>query len=75
MTIDLFIPILRQLLHMVGGYMIAQGYFDEGATDAFVGLGINLATLIWWLIDRYRINEANKAVAKVAADKTDGAGA
>jgi len=75
MTIDLFIPILRQLLHMAGGYLIALGYFDEGAADAFIGVGINLFTLGWWAIDRVRINRANKILAKVAADKTDAAGA
>lgn len=75
MTIDIFIPILRQLLHMAGGYLIAQGYFDEGAQDAFIGVGINAVTLIWWAFDRYRINRANKIIAQVAADNTDPAGA
>lgn len=75
MTIDLLIPVLRQLLQIMGGIFIARGYLDQGAVDAFVGLGLNLATLIWWAVDRYRINEANKAIAKVAADKTDEAGA
>lgn len=75
MTIDLFIPLLRQLLHIFGGYLIAQGYFDEGAAEALVGLGVNLFTLGWWLVDRYRINRANKAIAKIADDKTDVAGA
>lgn len=75
MTIDLLIPILRQLAQIVGGILIARGVFDDGTAEAFVGLVVNLSTLVWWLVDRYRINEANKAIAKVASDKTDEAGA
>lgn len=36
MTIDLFIPILRQILQIVGGILIARGYFDQGMADALV---------------------------------------
>ena len=75
MTIDLFIPLLRQLAQIVGGILIARGIFDDGTAEAFVGAVANLAVLVWWLVDRYRINEANKAIAKVASDKTDTAGA
>lgn len=75
MTIDLLIPIIRQIAQIVGGMLIARGVFDDGTAEAFVGLVVNLSMLTWWLIDRYRINEANKAIAKVASDKTDTAGA
>ncbi len=75
MTIDLLIPIIRQIMQIVGGMLIARGIFDEGSADAFVGLVVNAAMLLWWAFDRYRINEANKAIAKVASDKTDAAGA
>jgi hypothetical protein len=75
MTIDLFIPVLRQLVQILGGMLIARGVFDDGSAEAFVGLVVNLAVMIWWAVDRYRINEANKTIAKVAADKTDLAGA
>jgi hypothetical protein len=75
MNIDLFIPLIRQIAQIVGGMLIARGIFDDGAAEAFVGATANLAVLIWWLVDRYRINEANKAIAKVASDKTDLVGA
>lgn len=74
MTIDLLIPLIRQLAQTLGGILIG-GIFDDGTAEAFVGAVANLAVLIWWLVDRYRINEANKAIAKVASDKTDLAGA
>lgn len=75
MTIDLIIPLIRQLAQILGGILIARGIFDDGTAEAFVGAVANIAVLIWWLIDRYRINAANKAIAKVASDTTDVAGA
>jgi len=75
MSIDLLIPLIRQIAQIVGGMLIARGVFDDGTAEAFVGAAANLAVLIWWLVDRYRINEANKTIAKVASDKTDAAGA
>lgn len=59
MTIDLLIPILRQFLQIIGGALIARGYFDQGMADALVGLGVNLLVLAWWLFDRSRINRRN----------------
>lgn len=59
MTIDLFIPILRQLLQVVGGVLLARGYFDSATVDAFVGLGVNVLVLLWWLFDRNKINKRN----------------
>jgi hypothetical protein len=75
MTIDLLIPLIRQIAQIVGGMLIARGVFDDGTVEAFVGLVVNLSVMIWWAVDRYRINEANKTIAKVASDKTDTAGA
>ncbi|PRD40862.1 hypothetical protein C5748_24825 [Phyllobacterium phragmitis] len=56
MKIDLIIPILRQLLQVIGGALIARGYLDQGAADALSGLVINGLALGWWLFDRHRIN-------------------
>lgn len=75
MTIDLLIPLIRQLAQILGGILIARGIFDDGTAEAFVGAVANLAVLIWWLVDRYRINRANRAIAKIAHDATDQAGA
>ena len=75
MTIDLLIPLIRQLAQIFGGILIARGIFDDGTSEAFVGAVANIAVLIWWLVDRYKINEANKVIAKIASDKTDSAGA
>lgn len=68
MTIDLFIPILRQILQIVGGILIARGYFDQGMADALVGLGVNVLVLGWWLFDRNKINRKN-LINKYIADR------
>lgn len=70
MTIDLFIPILRQILQIVGGILIARGYFDQGMADALVGLGVNVLVLGWWLFDRSKINRRN-LINKYIVDRTD----
>ncbi|MGN7750554.1 Pam3-gp28 family putative phage holin [Sinorhizobium sp. 22678] len=68
MTIDLFIPILRQFLQVVGGILLAKGYFDSATVDAFVGLGVNVLVLVWWLFDRSKINRRN-LINKYIADR------
>lgn len=68
MTIDLFVPILRQLLQVVGGILLAKGYFDAATVDAFVGLGVNVLVLVWWLFDRSKINRRN-LINKYIADR------
>lgn len=75
MTIDVLIPVFRQVLQIIGGWLIAQGYLDEGILDAFIGVALNGIAFAWWGYDRWKINRANKIIAKVAADKTDAAGA
>jgi hypothetical protein len=68
MTINLLIPILRQILQVIGGMLVARGLLDSGASDAFVGVGMNAVTLVWWLYDRWRINKQNAAVKDLAKD-------
>ncbi|RVG88656.1 hypothetical protein [Sinorhizobium meliloti] len=70
MTIDLFIPILRQLLQVLGGILLAKGYFDSATVDAFVGLGVNVLVLVWWLFDRSKINRRN-IINKYIADRAE----
>jgi len=66
MKIDLVIPILRQLLNLLGGVLIGLGYLDDESAAALTGLVINGFTLGWWLFDRWRINRHN-AELKIAA--------
>ncbi|MFQ6183666.1 hypothetical protein ACLMJV_17185 [Sinorhizobium meliloti] len=70
MTIDLFIPILRQFLQVLGGILLAKGYFDSATVDAFVGLGVNILVLVWWLFDRSKINRRN-IINKYIADRAE----
>ncbi len=60
MTIDLVIPLLRQMLQVIGGVLVGYGVFNSAAADAFVGLGVNAFTLGWWIFDRWRINRHNR---------------
>lgn len=70
MTIDLFVPILRQFLQVLGGILLAKGYFDSATVDAFVGLGVNILVLVWWLFDRSKINRRN-IINKYIADRAE----
>lgn len=70
MTIDLFVPVVRQILQIFGGFLIARGYFDQGMADALVGLGVNVLVLGWWLFDRNKINRKN-ALLKYIADRSE----
>lgn len=66
MNITLFIPLIRQILQIIGGMLVARGILDTGAEEAFVGFGVNAATLIWWLYDRWKLNRQNEAIKKLA---------
>lgn len=57
MDIALFIPIIRQILQVVGGFLIARGLLDDGAADALIGVIVNGIVFVWWLYDRHRINK------------------
>ncbi|PJR87878.1 hypothetical protein CN878_19505 [Ochrobactrum sp. 695/2009] len=57
MDIALLIPIIRQILQVVGGFLIARGWLDDGAADALIGVIVNAIVFGWWLMDRHRINK------------------
>jgi hypothetical protein len=61
MTLSLVIPILRQILQVIGGALIAKGVLDAGSSEALIGAALNLTTFGWWLFDRNAHNSpANK---------------
>ncbi|ELT50291.1 Pam3-gp28 family putative phage holin [Brucella intermedia] len=60
MDIALLVPVIRQILQIVGGFLIARGWLDEGAADALIGIIVNAVVFGWWLIDRHRINKKNR---------------
>lgn len=60
MDIALLIPIIRQILQVAGGFLIARGWLDDGAADALIGIIVNAIVFGWWLIDRHRINKKNR---------------
>ena len=57
MDIALLIPIIRQILQVIGGMLIARGWLDDGAADALIGVIVNGIVFVWWLYDRHRINK------------------
>ncbi len=57
MDIALLIPIIRQILQVVGGILIARGWLDDGAVDALIGVIVNGIVFVWWLYDRHQINK------------------
>lgn len=60
MDITLLIPVIRQILQIAGGALIARGWLDDGAADALIGVIVNSIVFVWWLIDRHRINKKNR---------------
>lgn len=60
MQIGLIIPVLRQILQVAGGALIAKGVLDSGSADAATGIILNAVTLGWWLYDRIRINASRR---------------
>lgn len=60
MDIALLIPVIRQILQIAGGFLIARGWLDDGAADALIGIVVNAIVFGWWLIDRHRINKKNR---------------
>lgn len=60
MDIALLIPVIRQILQIAGGFLIARGWLDDGAADALIGIIVNAIVFGWWLIDRHRINKKNR---------------
>lgn len=41
-------PVIRHLLQLLAGWMLAQGYLTDGMTESFVGLGLAAFSLAWW---------------------------
>lgn len=60
MTVQLAIPVPRQLLQIAGGVLISRGYLDAESHEAVTGIVLNAATFAWWLYDRRKINRAIK---------------
>lgn len=68
----LYIGALRQILQIIGGWLIAKGWLDDGSLDAIIGIVINGAVFVWWLVDRRR---ARKNVEETVKETTGSASA
>ncbi|CAB4327529.1 hypothetical protein [Brucella sp. 191011898] len=70
MDIALLIPVIRQILQIAGGFLIARGWLDDGAADALIGVIVNGIVFLWWLYDRHRINKKARLL-RYKAGETD----
>ncbi|MBB5703621.1 hypothetical protein FHS76_003528 [Ochrobactrum daejeonense] len=71
MDIALLIPIIRQILQVIGGILIARGWLDDGAVDALIGIIVNGIVFIWWMFDRYRINKRNRDLRQTVEENSN----
>lgn len=71
MDIALLIPIIRQILQVVGGVLIARGWLDDGSAEALIGVIVNGIMFGWWLFDRYRINKRNRDLRQTVEDNSN----
>lgn len=71
MDISLFIPIIRQILQVIGGVLIARGWLDDGSAEALIGIIVNGIMFGWWLFDRHRINKRNRDLRQTVEDNSN----
>ncbi|SCD22809.1 hypothetical protein [Brucella inopinata] len=71
MDIALLIPIIRQILQVVGGVLITRGWLDDGSAEALIGIIVNGITFGWWMFDRYRINKRNRDLRQTVEDNSN----
>ncbi|PJT20081.1 hypothetical protein CN884_19330 [Ochrobactrum sp. 30A/1000/2015] len=71
MDIALLIPVIRQILQIAGGFLIARGWLDDGAVEALIGIIVNAIVFGWWLFDRYRINKHNRDLRQTVEDNSN----
>lgn len=60
MDIALLIPVIRQILQIAGGFLIARGWLDDAGVDALIGIVVNVIVFGWWLFDRRKINQKSR---------------
>lgn len=71
MDIALLIPIIRQILQVIGGVLIARGWLDDGSAEALIGIIVNSIMFGWWLFDRHRINKRNRDLRQTVEDNSN----
>ena len=48
--------VVRHVLTLGGGYLVARGTLDASSADTLVGAGVSIAGVIWSVIDkRFRV--------------------
>lgn len=47
--------IVRAVLAGVGGYLVAQGYIDQGTSDELIGAGVVIAVSIWSIWNKKKL--------------------
>lgn len=71
MDIALLIPVIRQILQIAGGFLIARGWLDDAGADALIGILVNVIVFAWWLFDRRKINKANQTLKETVEENSN----
>ncbi len=71
MDIALLIPVIRQILQIAGGFLIARGWLDDAGADALIGVVVNVIVFGWWLVDRHRTNKRNREIKKTVEENSN----
>jgi len=71
MDIALLIPVIRQILQIAGGFLIARGWLDDAGADALIGIVVNVIVFGWWLFDRRKINNANQSLKETVEENSN----
>lgn len=60
MSAEILLPILRHLLQVLAGYLMAQGLLPEGGTELLIGAVLSLFSFVWWLVGALAKQKAAK---------------
>ena len=44
--------VVRHVLTLGGGYLVARGTIDSSSADTLVGAGVSIAGVIWSIVDK-----------------------
>lgn len=51
---ELWLPIIRHALQALAGALTTRGLIDGSMEEAIVGLGVSVATILWYYLEQRR---------------------
>lgn len=64
MDMEMILGVVRALLAAAGGYMINQGWADQGTVDGMIGAILVVLAGVWSIINKAKSKPVNLAPAK-----------